>query len=71
MAQAVSGHFVQNNAAAEQIALVIADTNTTSLGHNEVTLSIAWLWMENGKIVQYNTNPQYIKRRGQMNTAPP
>lgn len=64
VAQAVSGHFVQNNAAAEQIALVIADTNTTSLGHNEVTLSIAWLWMENGKIVQYNTNPQYIKRRG-------
>ena len=61
--QAVSGRFAAGSESGEQIALVLADCPAASASHNEISLSINWLWMEGGNVAQQSTNPEYVKQR--------
>lgn len=62
--QAVSGRFAAGSAYGEQIALVLASYHTTSTHHEEISLSINWLWMNGSNVAQQSTNPGYVNQRG-------
>ena len=58
VSQAVTGNFAVDHQKSQQIAVVWEKRSKSSMDSN-----IAWVWMENNKITQHNTNTQYIHGR--------